>query len=365
MLKSITLGNFRSFGQKVTVPLEPISVLVGPNNSGKSAFMSIGEFVRDCLRDARFAIANAGGADFAVHRPAVGLGLLEIGWTICAPTGNGNAATGDDCYATAMTADGFAVPTKRETLRVGDEARSAPAPINDPLSLLRGALSQPEPAAQALARPLLESRSVKLSLDKLRADSLVGPADQLSSDGDGIAAAVGRWRGFEVDKAERLDAFLRGCAPELKRVLANASPSKPGWQRLWVEQADGTRFDAEHTSDGVLFMIGLAMHVLDAPREAVIFIDEPENSIHPRRLVDLVELLRKGVAEAGCQFVIATHSPVLLREFRDEPEAVLLFRRGDLGTEVTALSEVPRLVDALERSHPGELLADGFFNDPL
>lgn len=349
MLTSITLANFRSFGKSVTVPLEPISVLVGPNNSGKSAFMSVGEFVHQCMLQAcRQAIENVGGADSLFHRPALGDGNLVVGW----------AAAGGS-YVTAMTRLGQSVP-RTEKLTLGQELTQGAGHENDPMEVLRGNLS----SAEWLVRPLDRSRLVKLSLEKLRADSQVARDDRLASDGEGLAGAVTRWRSFEVDKAERLDEFLRGCLPEVKRVLA-AADARPGFQRVWIEQTDGTRFDAEHTSDGVLFFIALAMHVLDAPRDAVVFIDEPENSIHPRRLVDLVELLRKAVLEVGCQFVLATHSTILLREFRSEPEAVLLFRRGLEGTDVTALSELPKLVGALEDSHPGDLLADGFFNNPL
>jgi len=45
--------------------------------------------------------------------------------------------------------------------------------------------------------------------------------------------------------------------------------------------------------------------------------------------------------------------------------AILLFRRSDEGSVVTSLASVPRLVEALHRAEPGELLANGFFNDPL
>jgi hypothetical protein len=66
-----------------------------------------------------------------------------------------------------------------------------------------------------------------------------------------------------------------------------------------------------------------------------------------------------------CQFVIATHSPILVNELRDDPEAILLFRRSEQGSVVTPLSSVPKLVEALHETEPGELLANGFFNDPL
>lgn len=61
MLTSITLQNFKSFGEAQTVPLEPITVLVGPNNSGKSNFMSVGRFMRNAQVGLGDAIVIEGG----------------------------------------------------------------------------------------------------------------------------------------------------------------------------------------------------------------------------------------------------------------------------------------------------------------
>ena len=88
-----------------------------------------------------------------------------------------------------------------------------------------------------------------------------------------------------------------------------------GFQRLAFRRTDGQEFDAQHISDGVLCFTALAMHAIDAPPGAVIFIEEPEQAIHPRRIHDLVELLRGFVHDRRSQFVIATHSRVQLDNF--------------------------------------------------
>jgi hypothetical protein len=75
------------------------------------------------------------------------------------------------------------------------------------------------------------------------------------------------------------------------------------------------------------------------------------------------EGFRRLVVDKKCQFIIATHAPALLDEFRDQPEAILLFRRGPNGSIVRPLTKVPDLVKALDRTKPGEMLASGFFND--
>ncbi len=46
--------------------------------------------------------------------------------------------------------------------------------------------------------------------------------------------------------------------------------------------------------------------------EGLYFLDEPENALSPRRQMELLELLVRMCAEGHAQFLIATHSPILL-----------------------------------------------------
>jgi predicted ATPase len=163
------------------------------------------------------------------------------------------------------------------------------------------------------------------------------------------------------EKAEALQGFLTRCLPEMANVFVRPAPV-PGHQRLWFKQKDGLEFDSQHVSDGVLAFTALAMHALSVEPGQLLFIEEPEQSIHPKRLRELVDLLRDIVRERGCQFVIATHSTVLLNTFRDEPEAILLFRRSESGTRVRRLSDVPELLTALQQTPLGDLLETGAFS---
>lgn len=113
-----------------------------------------------------------------------------------------------------------------------------------------------------------------------------------------------------------------------------------------------------------MFFLGMAVHLISADAGQILFLEEPETGIHPRRLGELVDLLRV-VADAGRQVVLSTHSPTLLDYFRDVPESIVLFRRGPNGSRVKRLSEVDALMRALEEhdGRPGGMLADGFFHD--
>ena len=155
--------------------------------------------------------------------------------------------------------------------------------------------------------------------------------------------------------------IIAKCLPEMKGVLVRCEQA--GMVRVLFEQRDGERFDSTQVSDGVVVFAGLIAHALSAPPKALVLIEEPERAIHPQRLAEFVDLLRTIVQQHQTQFIMATHSPALLNQFRDEPDAILTFRRGSRGTVIHRLSDMKDLESTLARVDPGELLANGFFNE--
>ena len=377
MLTSITLQNFKSFGEEQTVPLRPITAIVGPNNSGKSNLVSLARFVRNVV-DAGFdqAIEAEGGERFAFHRPSVEDGRVYISWS--SNEGRYHTSVFPDLGLQKdeelhSTEQGDAWETEQEAGSIQrlyrmtfSHSKKKPLQIDAfmPLSGLAAVMrldSQEAEPFRRIVTPLVRAREIKLQLSVLRQDAEVVPEPRLGSDGSGLASVLGLWRGSDPDRAEQLHEFIRRCLPEIRHVFVKPSPS-PAHQRLWVQQNDGEQFDADHVSDGVLFFLALAMHAVEAQPGSILFVEEPEQCIHPRRVGMIMELFRQVVAQRGCQVVVVTHSPVLLNELRDEPESIVLFRRGDQGTRVKQLTEMPHLIDALRDAEPGEMLANGFFD---
>ncbi|NNC06070.1 AAA family ATPase [Corallococcus exiguus] len=367
MIESITLANFKSFGEQQTLPLEPITVLVGPNNSGKSNFMSVARFLTNSfVTSVSTAMRTEGDALF--HRPIKADDSCRIRWD-----------SDNNIYELALRQDA-SIPFWSEYFQEqkGGRTRLGREGINfsfnnnlfRPNNFSTDHLIVTQPnilnahqlvAAKQHWAPFTRSRTIKLSVSALRVDAEVIPNPEIGLDGRALASVLGLWRGAMPEKAEALNGFLSRCLPEIKAVLVKPAPV-PGHQRLWFRQQDGLEFDAEHVSDGVLAFTALAMHALSAEPGQFLCIEEPEQSIHPKRLREFVDLLKDIVRERGCQFIIATHSTVLLNAFRDEPEAILLFRRSEKGTRVKRLSDVPELVEALQQAPPGDLLETGAFS---
>lgn len=61
---------------------------------------------------------------------------------------------------------------------------------------------------------------------------------------------------------------------------------------------------------------------------AIIAIDEPENSLHPALIRELLAAMRDWSAEHSVTVVCATHSPAVLDQFANEPEQVYVMEPG-------------------------------------
>ncbi|MGE0551356.1 MAG: AAA family ATPase [Kofleriaceae bacterium] len=381
MISEVRLQNYMSFGELQRCPLQPITVIVGANNSGKTNFLSVFDFVR------------RRGSDMPQrwHRPIASDGTLKLEWDVEFPgRDQEGAATGELAKASyAMQAD-WAPKPKRDKSRLtfneqvtrvrkvfvkhgGVFGTEAPIAMNSTglgspkvgfaiFDLPRSHPDQPNMYDVAAAvLPMIGVRSVHLQVPVLRVDNQLAPNASISPEGSGLAALVAKWQMEEPEKFQKYNELVDKCLPEMRRVLIKCDQA--GMVRLMFEQQDGERFDSNQVSDGVMIFAGLIAHAIEAPMESILLMEEPERGVHPRRLLELVDILRTLVHERRVQFIMATHSPALLNVFRDEPEAILTFRRGPTGTIVRQLSEMTDIADTLKRSDPGELLSNGVFNE--
>ena len=78
-------------------------------------------------------------------------------------------------------------------------------------------------------------------------------------------------------------------------------------------------------------------HLPEPPR--VLLIEEPENGVHPKRLEEVLKILRRLVEEQEhTQVLMTTHSPYVVDLFKPE-EVTLCLRDDDGAVSVHRLSE--------------------------
>ncbi len=133
---------------------------------------------------------------------------------------------------------------------------------------------------------------------------------------------------YELGALRQLQADLRGEFAEGSWAQRLATGAVGG---QWAALANSYGADPDARSHGETFLHLLQRRL--APH-GLYFLDEPETPLSPSRMLSLLALLKDRVAQ-DCQFVVATHSPILMAL----PGAEILLLEGD-EVRPTAYDEV-------------------------
>lgn len=169
-----------------------------------------------------------------------------------------------------------------------------------------------------------------------------------------------------VEPISATDSFLHSTGRNLWSVLANwkGSPLRHHGQFDWVMAEARRAFpdifgtleldrglpylfrpDATDPAEGLLpnraadgLLTGL-LHltaVAGAKKGSLVAFDEVENQLHPHAIRSLIAAMRQQADEHDLTIVLTTHSPVVLNQFREEPEQVFVLGHGNPDLKVPA-----------------------------
>lgn len=309
MIERVYIQNFKCI-RKLAVELTPFTVLIGPNDSGKTSF----------LQALLEPWASAGGL----------MGVMQRG-NMLSKTGRVRV----QCFGEHASAEASWTDTR---LALQFKIRGLEVSTQD---IQRAAQESSKPVPEFDLPPELRSLrpSGPLILDARRiperAGSGMGTLPHIvSGSGGGTVAQLARLALADRQNYETIQRELQSITKG--RVKEFVIIDQGGAFDLHFRMHDGTMIEGRELSAGLLMYLGFLaiIHRQDAP--GVLLIEEPENGLHPLRLYEVVSLLRH-LTKRGAQVIMTTHSPDLLNACR--PEEVRVFRRPEpgSGTEVHTL----------------------------
>ncbi|EIV5418962.1 AAA family ATPase [Klebsiella aerogenes] len=103
---------------------------------------------------------------------------------------------------------------------------------------------------------------------------------------------------------------------------------------------DRSTFPLTHASSGELSFIALLVHIAFCVNDrSFIFIDEPENSLHPQWQNEYFELLEGAIGYNKCTIIVATHSPLIINSLSDDDRVSIYKRENGTFTEVSSYDD--------------------------
>ncbi len=352
LIETVSVNNFRSISHLDQLALRPINVFFGPNGSGKSTFLDALWFLRDCAIRGATAAANSrshgiglvwNGADPQTPiEIEIATKSVRYKVSIVVDPGVPDIFPGEALWRTDIGAGAAANPIRRKPRSVSVEMYNGvvqstlPVPLRDPDKLSLGLYLDFN--ADDKVSSDLDYALRNLRQHSSRSFFLHGIKTQ------GVESQAGVMR--LADRAENLWSVLRNLNDRrdiderFDTILRYMRQAFPAFSALSIEQTGpeslSARFQEKHLSrpmsvsgmsDGHLQMLILLTAIFaEGRRPTLVMFDEPDLSLNPWALQVLAEALQEAADHWHSQFIIATHSPVLLSMFN---EADLIVSRND------------------------------------
>ncbi|MCH1783100.1 AAA family ATPase [Psychrobacter glaciei] len=115
-------------------------------------------------------------------------------------------------------------------------------------------------------------------------------------------------------------------------------------------------------SDGTLKVLGIAAALLSVPAGSTVVIEEIDNSIHPTRAHIILSLLRQYAEERKLNLLLSTHNPALMDALPDEALADVVFcyrdpKEGD--SRLVRLGDLDDYLGLVAQGSLGDLVTQG------
>ena len=390
MIRRIAIRGYKSL-QGVDLPLEPLTIVVGPNAAGKSNLLdAIGLLSRTAQSDLQSAFSGhrgeplrsftfdergiaglieRGTASFQIevdielssttvarvnrtitetregHEPSRALvreKLLRYTLKVRLRTDSGVLQVMDESLQ-ALTNDLNVKKSRNPFLSVVDshsgqkklslrlERQSHPFEFD--LGMDRTVVSMRHytphhPHVEALRHELASWSTYYLEPNAMRRDSALREVSRLPHDGSDLASFYNTMEKKHPAVFRAMNRALRSVLPNIE--LVGVSTTDSGRLRLFIIER-GIRFEASALSEGTLRILAL-IGITNAPdSSSVIGYEEPENGVHPTRLAWIATLFEEASRDRTTQFIINTHSAQFPGMLSPESSLCLGCNRGESG----------------------------------
>ena len=368
LVVTVETQNYRALRRTNWKP-SGVCVLVGPNGAGKTTLLTLLEFLRSAYLDsAPTAMDRLGGA-FGLRSwgapdeepTVVALTVGELRWELQLATQGptlseqlGERITrGDDVILSRAAFSQRLVYNGVERQIADHDERLA----------LRIVVDTDRPTELGpLVRALASVRVFRsYNISELQANGSRQSGDlYLQPSGQNVFAVLRNWR----DRRElqpQYDFVLNGLRSAFPDVFADIDFRVAGLT-VTVDLLDPSShqpFPLAVAPDGWITGLLHLTAVASTPGGSVVAIDDFGNDLHPYAIRTLTDAFREWAEEHKLIVCLASHSPVLLDEFKEQPDAVFVMDHGrqDRPVPLTDLFDP----DWLSRFSLGRLYEHGEF----
>lgn len=376
IIEKLRVKNYKSL-EDVEILLRPLTVFVGPNNSGKSNILDCLELVKELAFLGPPAVSRRGG-----FRDLVWGGDLkrEIAIHLEGRIGDGGGQQRFE-YEIGLSGGEIAHAIAREvftlhrgSLRIKVLERSGErqwttwseeAPGQETgkwgsseerlaINQLRG--DRRHPALGSFAAHVANWGFYRLAPAGMGSSGPARKETHLSEAGENLPSVLISIQSEDRRTFSELESYLKVAVPEIEEFTLGLTEDNRAYFR-WREGGLPTDFNVKSwmSSDGTRQILGLLALRFGLRVPPLVGTEEPENFIHPG-LLELVAGLLRSIS-ARTQMLVSTHSPYLLN-YLSYKDVVVIEKKGGK-TQVKGLNGKKGIKEAQKVLGLGQLWYSG------
>lgn len=414
MITELQLENWKSY-EKASLHIDPLSVLVGTNASGKSNALdallllnrvALGTMLTSALKGDGTQAPVRGGVEWAARKPG---SVFALG-VVCRADELTDYVYRIEGSITESRCDLHSEQLTRIKYRPGKDGqrkseagnikllRTDACPDNSPTIIAR-LYNEKQGTPRQLSRAhavLFQLVGQKLRLEiqdgvtevisSLRDIFILDPipshmrrfsplSDRLESDAWNIAGVLAA---LPKEKQQEIEQVLTQYASQLperdiRRVYAETvgkfnSDAMLYCEEHWLDQGPPPTVDARGMSDGTLRFLAILTALLTRPQASLLVIEEVDNGLHPSRAHLLLDMLKDVGTQRGVDVLVTTHNPALLDAMGTEMVPFITVANRDPSTGysvLTLLEDIAQLPKLLAQGPIGRLSSQGLIEQSI
>jgi predicted ATPase len=339
MITSIQLRSFKGH-RDTTVPLGRLTVLVGPNGTGKTSVLQALSLMSRLMNDEPGQVLRGDMSPQDLLRRA------EQGPITLAVEGTDSTLS----WKLALQFSEPGQPKHHQSLRI-DWSYGAYVGHENTVSL---PLFLAEHEAEGSKLASLVSPAVLYHFDARRIAAAAYSAEEnpaVDADGGNTAVVLAALKLEREEAFEQIELELRRIVPSIQRIrvrrvkmprTAELPSSERVGNKVFIDFKDAPDVPAHGASEGTLITLALLTALCSPNHPRLLLLDDIDQSLHPQAQMELMgELKRLLEGFPEVQLVATTHSPYILDAL--DPSDVRVFApRKDGSVACRSLSEHPQ-----------------------
>lgn len=336
-IETIRLKNYKMFKDMTMSNIPQFCIVVGANGSGKSSLFDMFGFLKDALAENIYkALSKRGGFREIRSRESEGPIEIEIKFRespsrplvtyfLCIDEKNNvpyiareilkyrRGSSGQPWhFLDFKQGEGWAVTNELDDVKnVADLKRENQSLARRDILAIKGlAQFQRFPVVMKFGSLIENWHISDFHISNARAIREDGYAEHLSREGENLSLVTQ----FLYERHRKIfDSILEKLkkrVPGIEKVIAKVTEEG----RVLLKFQDGNFKDpflARYVSDGTIKMFAYLVLLYDPSPHPLLCVEEPENQLYPRLLLELAEEFRQYAYQGG-QVFVSTHSPDFL-----------------------------------------------------